>query len=210
MRSGSSSGVRTPGCLWVSCVDVVARLTVRTDTQGGRRHRVQGHLCAAGGPRRLWRPHACGRPRGARLQRRRPRARLGHRGGHAAAGGPRQVASMHDTCLSCRDVLSGIPLSGISIPDCSAYSGMQHLRFTGRRTILCCVSHQAVVGDERKDAKAGGMHLHLFRRGASDGSQTPFRWTRTNMPDVRHMLQPDDVRACLVLQLMDAGCRMQA
>lgn len=54
------------------------------------------------------------------------------------------------------------------------------------------------------------MHLHLFRRGASDGSQTPFRWTRTNMPDVRHMLQPDNARACVVLQLLNAGCRMQA
>jgi hypothetical protein len=46
------------------------------------------------------------------------------------------------------------------------------------------VSHDRdLTGDEKKDAKAGGMHLRLFRRGASDGSQTPFRWTRTTLPE---------------------------
>jgi hypothetical protein len=44
--------------------------------------------------------------------------------------------------------------------------------------------YRPLTGDEKRDAKAGGMHLRLFRRGASDGSQTPFRWTRTTLPDV--------------------------
>jgi hypothetical protein len=62
------------------------------------------------------------------------------------------------------------------------------------RAVSCI---RPLVGDEKKDAKAGGMHLHLFRRGASDGSQTPFRWTRTNMPDVSLVCRARAVRTLL-------------